>query len=154
MWDVMENHVTPFSKTAIVWPGEPELPVRGRRRKIFEYVARADQPIGAYQILDGLRQGGERIQPPTVYRALSFLIGRGLIHRIESQNAFVACSHFDHEHDGQFLICSNCGHWEELIGWEVPALLRRQARALGFALQRQTVELNGLCKDCAEKQRD
>ncbi len=76
------------------------------RRRVLELVWRSHEPQGAYDILDTLGERGRRAAPPTVYRALDFLLGQGLIHRIESLNAFVGCRDPDTPHAGQFLICT------------------------------------------------
>ena len=119
------------------------------RRKVFELVIKAGQPVGAYRLLEAMQDKGTRVMPPTVYRALNFLQGKGLVHRIESLNAFVACTQHEHEHEGQFLICSDCGKTEELADESVSEMLREKASAHGFTLTQQTIELKGLCKDCA-----
>lgn len=119
------------------------------RRKVFELVIKAGQPVGAYRLLEAMQDKGTRVMPPTVYRALNFLQGKGLVHRIESLNAFVACTQHEHEHEGQFLICSDCGKTEELADESVSEMLREKAAAHGFTLTQQTIELKGLCKDCA-----
>jgi Fur family zinc uptake transcriptional regulator len=119
------------------------------RRKVFELVIKAGQPVGAYRLLEAMQDKGTRVMPPTVYRALNFLQGKGLVHRIESLNAFVACTQHEHEHEGQFLICADCGKTEELADESVSEMLRDRAQAHGFTLTQQTIELRGLCKDCA-----
>jgi Fur family zinc uptake transcriptional regulator len=119
------------------------------RRRVFELVIKAGQPVGAYRLLEAMQDKGTRVMPPTVYRALNFLQGKGLVHRIESLNAFVACTHSDHAHEGQFLICTDCGKSEELADERVSSLLRDQAKNHGFTLTQQTIELKGKCKDCA-----
>jgi Fur family zinc uptake transcriptional regulator len=119
------------------------------RRKVFELVIKAGQPVGAYRLLEAMQDKGTRVMPPTVYRALNFLQGKGLVHRIESLNAFIACTQHEHEHEGQFLICSDCGKTEELADESVSEMLREKASAHGFTLTQQTIELKGLCKDCA-----
>jgi Fur family zinc uptake transcriptional regulator len=118
------------------------------RRKVFELVIKAGQPVGAYRLLEAMQDKGTRVMPPTVYRALNFLQGKGLVHRIESLNAFIACTQHEHEHEGQFLICSDCGKTEELADESVSEMLREKASAHGFTLTQQTIELKGLCKDC------
>jgi Fur family zinc uptake transcriptional regulator len=119
------------------------------RRKVFELVIKAGQPVGAYRLLEAMQDKGTRVMPPTVYRALNFLQGKGLVHRIESLNAFIACTQHEHEHEGQFLICSDCGKTEDLADESVSEMLREKASAHGFTLTQQTIELRGLCKDCA-----
>ena len=100
-------------------------------------------------MLDRLREGGTgAAAPPTVYRALDFLMAHGLVHRIESLNAFIGCDHPDKAHSGQFLICRDCGMVAELDDAEISGMLARKAQALGFSGERATVELRGLCPDC------
>ncbi len=84
------------------------------RRRVLELVWSSHKPVGAYALLDQLRDEDLGSAPPTVYRALDFLIENGLIHRIERMNAFVGCSHPGEAHRGFFLICGDCGNAEEL----------------------------------------
>jgi Fur family zinc uptake transcriptional regulator len=147
-----------MSNRTIVLPGnktqamsDQGIGLTETRRKVFDLVIKAGQPVGAYRVLEAMQDKGARVMPPTVYRALNFLQGKGLVHRIESLNAFVACTHSDHAHEGQFLICSSCGKSEELADERVSALLREQAKLHGFSLTQQTIELKGQCKDCARK---
>ena len=84
------------------------------RRRVLERVWRSHAPVGAYDILDTLRTGSRRAAPPTVYRALAFLIEHGLVHRLESRNAYVGCAMPAVPHSGQFLICHDCGSVGEL----------------------------------------
>ncbi len=86
--------------------------------------------------------------PPTVYRALEFLLAQGLIHRIESLNAYVGCVHPDGAHGGQFLICTGCGATAEVHDPRVDAAVARRAEELGFAVARKTIEIAGLCPPC------
>jgi Fur family zinc uptake transcriptional regulator len=118
------------------------------RRRVLELVWRGHDPIGAYEILDALRKAGARAQPPTVYRALEFLIGQGLVHRIESRNAFVGCSHPGERHGYQFLICRDCGTVEELSDRRIGLAVSAGAKAAGFAVARSTVEVEGVCAAC------
>ena len=86
--------------------------------------------------------------PPTVYRALDFLLEQGLVHRIESMNAFVGCGLAGRSHAGQFLICDACGRVAEVTDAGTSDRLAALARAAGFTLKRQMVELHGLCPAC------
>lgn len=121
------------------------------RRRVLELVWSSHAPIGAYEILSRLAEESGRVQPPTVYRALDFLRQQGLVHRIESRNAFIGCDHPERDHEGQFLLCRACGEAEELIDEKVLQPLERQAKARGFLLERRTVELEGLCPRCQER---
>lgn len=130
------------------------------RRRVLELVLAARRPVGAYALLadltpvasdDPSRPAPAKAMTATVYRALDFLIAQRFIHRIESQNAFMACLHLDHPHRGQFLICGSCGATTELFDPEVPALLDAKAAALGFEAMRQIVEIHGRCARCREQ---
>ena len=83
------------------------------RQRVLELVWKAHQPVLAYDLLDELRAEQPRAAPPTVYRALEFLQAHGLVHKIESLNAYVGCSDPSHPHSGQFLICSDCNEVAE-----------------------------------------
>ncbi|MGQ7248351.1 transcriptional repressor [Halomonas sp. V046] len=118
------------------------------RRRVLELIAEASGGLKAYDLLDRLAEGHAAARPPTVYRALEFLIEQGLVHRIESLNAYVACPCPEHAHRFQLLICRDCGLVEELHLDEINDQLSTQAKALGFKVQRQTIELLGLCQAC------
>ncbi|MBI1180608.1 MAG: transcriptional repressor [Alphaproteobacteria bacterium] len=118
------------------------------RREVLEIVWSSHRPIGAYDILQRMDRGSRKAAPPTVYRALDFLIEQGLVHRIESMNAYLGCNHPGRSHSGQFLICRECGEVAELDDQELRDSLRRKAERLGFELQSQTVELVGFCANC------
>lgn len=117
------------------------------RRRVFELVWQQHKPIGAYQVLGALQQEG-RAAPPTVYRALDFLLGLGLVHRIASLNAYVGCVQPDHTHQGQFLICSQCGSFAELNAPEIDRAIAASARESGFEAHSHTIEIMGLCPHC------
>ena len=90
--------------------------------------------------------------PPTIYRALDFLLANGFIHKLESVNAFVACHHpSTAQHSVPFLICDRCHSAVELEDRQVVAALDERARALGFVPQAQTLEVHGLCARCSQK---
>ena len=115
---------------------EREVRLTPQRRKVLELVCAADGPIGAYDILDRLRQSIGNPAPPTVYRALDFLLEQGLIHKLESLHAFVGCSHPDHPHASQFLICSDCGDVSEIENSEIVKSLRQAQETTGFKAKR------------------
>lgn len=119
------------------------------RRRVLELVWRGHAPIGAYEILDALRRAGISAQPPTVYRALEFLLAQGLVHRIESRNAFIGCAQPDERHSSQFLICRDCGTVQELSDRRIGAAVSAGARDAGFEIGRSTVEVEGRCLDCS-----
>lgn len=118
------------------------------RRRVLELVWQSHSPVKAYDLLDRLRDGSQRAAPPTVYRALEFLLHEGFIHRLESLNAFVGCGDPRHTHAGQFLICRRCQAVAELSDPEITRLIAERADALGFRLGAQTIELDGICPAC------
>ena len=121
------------------------------RRRVLELVWQSHKPLGAYDILAVLsEQDGRRAAPPTVYRALDFLLENGLVHRIASLNAFIGCSHPEHPHQGQFLICRACSAAIELEQAAISNAIVSAAAGVGFIVESQTVEVVGLCAGCRE----
>jgi Fur family zinc uptake transcriptional regulator len=118
------------------------------RRAVLELVWRGHEPVGAYALLDALKEAHPNAAPPTIYRALDFLAAHGLIHRIESLNAYIGCAHPERPHAGQFLICAKCSSAAEIDDPSITRALAKSANGLGFAVTRQTVELSGLCPSC------
>jgi Fur family zinc uptake transcriptional regulator len=119
------------------------------RRRVLELVWRSHDPVGAYAILGALRNERRAAAPPTVYRALEFLTEQGLVHRIESLNAYLGCADPEHGHATQFLICARCGAASELHDRRVHGAIGEDARALGFKVRNVVVEAIGLCPNCA-----
>lgn len=120
------------------------------RRRVLELVWGGHGPVGAYAVLAALRDEAQNAAPPTVYRALEFLLEQGLVHKIERLNAYVGCSHPGTLHAGQFLICARCGAAAELDDPAITAAVDRGAARLGFLVTGRTVEIEGLCPACRE----
>jgi Fur family zinc uptake transcriptional regulator len=118
------------------------------RRRVLELVWNSHRPVGAYDILGALGTDGRPAAPPTVYRALDFLIEHGLIHRIASLNAFVGCAHPEDAHAGQFLICMGCREVSEFDDPAIASDVSRRAAARGFSVSAQNLEVTGLCARC------
>lgn len=121
-----------------------------QRRRVLEIVCAAERPIGAYEILHLIRDGAPAA-PPTVYRALDFLLEQGLVHKLESLHAYVGCTHPEHPHASQFLICSDCGEVTELEDDGIAGSLCSAAAGSGFRPRRPIVEIIGTCASCAHK---
>jgi Fur family zinc uptake transcriptional regulator len=119
-----------------------------QRQQVLELIWQEHRPVGAYELLERMRELGHKAAPPTVYRALEFLQANGLIHRIESLNAFTGCPHPDHPHQGQFLVCTQCRRVAELEMSEISHQLDKAAARAGFHSQQQTIELSGICAEC------
>ena len=122
------------------------------RRTVLELILQAREPIGAYALLDRLKDRSGHGKPPTVYRALGFLLAQGLIHRVERLNAFVGChEEADHPHPVQFLICGTCGMVREIEDEAIGRAVATVAARSGFVAKRAIVEVEGQCSDCASR---
>jgi Fur family zinc uptake transcriptional regulator len=119
------------------------------RRKVLQAVWRSHVPLGAYEICHDLVGQGERVLPPTIYRALEFLENNGLVHRIASRNAFIGCNQPGAHHHGRYLICSDCGLVAELPADGHMDALIGEASALNFTARSVRLEAIGLCAACA-----
>lgn len=125
-----------------------QLRLTPTRRRVLELVLEADGPVKAYDLLDQLKSEQPNAAPPTVYRALEFLLDHHFIHRLESLNAFVSCFHPKHQHQGQFLICEACGTVREVPENRLSDDLARVAREADFEPSRQVLEVYGTCGSC------
>ncbi|MGK7754458.1 MULTISPECIES: transcriptional repressor [unclassified Roseovarius] len=121
------------------------------RRKALEILLREHRALGAYEMLDALREAGFGSQPPVAYRALEFLVGNGFAHKIERLNAFIACAHPGANHSPAFMICRSCDSVAEAQATPARGALGDAARAAGFRIERTVVEAEGLCPACSEK---
>src|SRR3954462_3142132 len=119
------------------------------RRQVLRALLSSHRPLGAYAVIEELSKSMPRPAPITVYRALDFLIENGLVHRIESRNAFLACAH-DHDAAAMvaFLICEQCGSVGEIPAAAIAQSLKAAARASGFAPKLSVVEITGTCAHC------
>ncbi|EDY87248.1 Fe2+/Zn2+ uptake regulation protein [gamma proteobacterium HTCC5015] len=122
------------------------------RRRVLELIASTDKPLGAYALLDLLKEDDAQAQrkaaPPTVYRALDFLLEHGLVHRIASYNTYIICDHPGHRHDGLFLLCSDCGAVSELEASTVTSAIHSAAQKRQFKIGESHLEITGLCAKC------
>ena len=121
------------------------------RRRVLQALLASHKPLGAYEIIERLAQK-DRPAPITIYRALDFLRENGLVHRIESRNAFVACVHNHGDTDlVVFLICERCGAVGEAPSAGVAEALKASSRAAGFAPKSPLIEIAGICSHCRER---
>jgi Fur family zinc uptake transcriptional regulator len=124
------------------------------RRAVLDLLAGAERPLSAYAIAEQLSATRERaVAPVAVYRSLRFLIGRGLVVRLESLNAFICCAHPDVDHDCVFLLCQRCGQAIEIIDHRLRRRLDDDASAEKFLPARRIIEVQGLCRDCRPRMR-
>ncbi|HEY7458189.1 MAG TPA: Fur family transcriptional regulator [Xanthobacteraceae bacterium] len=124
------------------------------RRRVLEALAESHSPIGAYDIVERLKQSREAAPAMSVYRALDFLVSEGLAHRIESRNAFLACNRgHDSDEVVVFLLCERCGTVAEVKSDAVGRDLARAAGAVGFEARVPVLEIKGLCESCRAEAR-
>lgn len=124
------------------------------RQQVLELVWQSHKPLGAYLLMDMLAEIATRpIAPPTVYRALDFLLAQGLVHRINGLNAYVGCQAPSQEHQSHFLICRLCGVAVELDAGVLTLNIQLAGRKAGFSVESHSVEVMGTCPGCAQEHR-
>jgi len=123
------------------------------RRLILEILAREGRPLGAYDMIETVAAAtGKRPAPVSIYRALDFLLENGLVHRLASRNAFLACGHgHKHEEPVVFLICETCGAVTEATSKALHREIAGLGLESGFAPQSEVLEITGLCRACGPK---
>lgn len=121
----------------------------GTKREVLKLLLASDKAMSAYDLLAVLNSDFDRnFTPPTVYRALDFLLKQRLISRLESVNAFIPCADPAHLHSCVFFICRKCGTSAEVENSALEALISRDAAQLSFHVDKQIVELQGTCATC------
>jgi Fur family zinc uptake transcriptional regulator len=126
------------------------LKLTDTRRKVLELLLVAHRALGAYSLLDLLKEAGFRSQPTVAYRALDFLVRHGFAHKIKSLNAFIACTHPGLNHAPAFMICRQCETVAE-TNPEIPGFnVLVDESSLGFKVEQTVIELQGLCHSCTE----
>ncbi len=123
------------------------------RRRVLEMIVHSPGGAKAYDLLDTLAKEHSAARPPTVYRAIDFLLSNGLIHRIESLNAYVRCTCPEHVQAYQLLICEICGNVQELHEELIDQRLDAAAAKQGFSVEKKTIEVHGRCQDCQQNTR-
>lgn len=126
------------------------LRLTSARLAVYSELVDCGHALTAYELLARQEKRSEKkIAPLTVYRHLDFLIRAGLVHRLESTHRYIACAHPNHAHESQYLLCTSCGHADELESSNVEEILADLAKQRGFQPAKTTIELTGLCQDCA-----
>ena len=121
------------------------------RRQVLDLVLAHDGVVKAYQILTDLQQARGSAAPPTVYRALEFLVEQGILHRVEALNGYVVCRHLNCAHPSVILTCRDCGKVDEMAADEGFVALRQLCAVHGFDMDEQQLLLNGRCVQCSEQ---
>lgn len=126
------------------------------RRKVFEEIASTTASVGAYEVLDRLAKKGTRLAPISVYRALDALLEAGVVHRLESKNAYFACRRLHEPRTGRrpmFLSCETCGAVLEVDGHDIFQAIDAAAHEAHFEPRVRFVEVSGTCPDCAGRRK-
>jgi Fur family zinc uptake transcriptional regulator len=119
------------------------------RRRVLQALLASHRPLGAYELIERVAARGAQPAPITIYRALDFLRDNGLVHRIESRNAFIGCVHNHASGDPVvFLICERCGIVGEAAAAAVANTIRTASRAAGFTPKSPVLEITGICAHC------
>ncbi|MBL4599705.1 MAG: transcriptional repressor [Rhizobiaceae bacterium] len=118
--------------------------------RVLEALLQDHKAVSAYDIVDRINDTGKRLQAVQVYRALDSLMELGLVHRVQSANAYIACTIEDECRNPQLLFCSSCKRVAELASESISALISKTAKQSHFKLEQGLVELVGLCPDCVD----
>jgi len=118
------------------------------RKTVLELIWQNHQGRKAYDLLEELKKQDAGAKPPTIYRALDFLVQNGLIHKIESTNSFVGCSHAELGKNCQLFICNSCGNVSELVSDVIVQEIMQGAKKQKFKVSSYTTEAKGLCSAC------
>lgn len=122
-----------------------------QRLEVLRLMILQEGAISAYDLLDLLRESEPQAKPPTVYRALDFLLEQGFVHKVESTNSYVLCYLFDQPtHTSAMFICDRCGAVKEECAEGVEDIMHTLAAKMGFALRHNVIEAHGLCSACVE----
>lgn len=119
------------------------------RREVLTLLLRQGSSMKAYELLEVLRATHPQIAPTTVYRPLQFLVELGLVHRIDSLNAYIACTHDDADDHDFLLVCPRCASVNEIDDKKVNKALAKYLEQSGFVAQHNSVEISAVCRDCS-----
>lgn len=119
------------------------------RKRVLELIWQGHKALKAYDLIALYDGGRGTTKPPTVYRALDFLVSNGLAHRIESLNAYIGCPMPAHGHDSHFFICDCCLEVTELDAPGVDRTIEAEAKASRFRISKKNLEIHGTCEACA-----
>ena len=118
------------------------------RREVLRLIWISHVPAKAYDILEKLKGKAWSAQPPTVYRALDFLLETGLVHKLDSINAYIGCSHPRKQNECYFLICTDCNEAKEYSSSELSDAMELTLNKNSFRPRKVTLEVLGQCGEC------
>lgn len=118
------------------------------RHRVLKLIWKSHGYVKAYDLLEELKKIDNSAKPPTIYRTLDFLIDNGFIHRIQSLNAFVGCSHPQKHKECYFLICKDCQNIEECCSEKIEKFVSSTSGKNNFLPSKVTLEISGVCQEC------
>lgn len=118
------------------------------RKQILKLILESHIPFGAYDILAKLKLENKSAKPITVYRILDLFLENNIVHKIESQNKFLGCSHPGEGHNCWFLICDNCNVVQELCSSQLKRIIDSECKNYNFIPKKTILEINGYCNAC------
>jgi len=120
------------------------------RKQVLELIWQSHKPLGAYALMEMLEEASDRkrVAPPTVYRALDFLMEQGIIHKVHSLNAFIGCTNPKREHSDALFICLTCGFTEEVPSRSIQQAINLSASQQRFEVKSKVLEITGYCSEC------
>ncbi len=120
------------------------------RRKVLEILLGQQRSLKAYELLELIRDVQHGAAPPTVYRALDFLVDEGLVHRLDAINAWTACLDAAGQPHDLLVVCTQCGAVAELSDPDLSRQLAGKVAEAGFMLAGHETELRALCGKCRQ----
>ncbi len=127
---------------------EKDIRLTPLREQILREIASSHHPIGAYDIIERLAKTGRRLAPISVYRIIDVFMEAGLVHRIESRNAYFICSGQHHTASPVVLLCEDCGRVAETEVPEAWGAINQATKAGRFRVKDTVLEVKGVCADC------
>lgn len=150
-------HESKSQKTVVQWLTEAEnicaqhgTRLTDLRRMVLELILAEKTPVKAYDLIDRMREKGERITPASIYRTLDFLIENGLIHRVNTLNAYIPCTEEHEDHNVLMFICSGCHKTEEIDDHVLYDTIETRLGTLGMSLKHGCIEIQGTCPKCTQ----
>ena len=120
-----------------------------QRRTVLDIMLTANKAMSAYDLLDLLKLSEPQAKPPTIYRALEFLLEQGFIHKVESSNSYIICPHFqDPEHISILFICDKCQQIIEKHSQDIEHQFKQLAQQRDFLIKHSVLEIHGFCQQC------
>lgn len=120
-----------------------------QRHTVLDIMLTANKAMSAYDLLDLLKVSEPQAKPPTIYRALEFLLEQGFIHKVESSNSYIVCPHFqDPDHLSILFICDKCRQIFEKHSANIEQQLKQLAQQSQFLIKHSVLEIHGVCQSC------